>query len=137
MAGNLNYMKSNTSKLGEWIRSGLSDIGKNQVWLAEKIGVQPPHVSRIINGSSEATPDIMSAIADALGKPRIQAYRAAGFLDPQTEEDEWVEEMSHKLKQLSPGLRGVATTVINSLVEGEEMPARRTKSNPKHKSSTP
>lgn len=129
-------MKSNTNRLGEWIRAGLKDANKNQVWLAEKIGVQPPQVSRIISGSSEPTADLLSAIADALGKPRLQAYRAAGFLDPQTEDDEWVEEMSYKLKRLPPNLRSVAATVINSLVEGESTTPRR-KPTPKQKSSTP
>lgn len=113
-------MKSNTNKLGAWIRQCLSDIGKNQVWLAEKIGVQAPQVSRIISGSSEATPDLLSAIADALGKPRIQAYRAAGYLEPLPEFDEWVEEQDSKLRKLSQKTRSFIGKIIDSAVENEE-----------------
>ena len=78
----MNYMIENS--LGAWIRLGLQELGQNQVWLANKIGVQPPQVSRIIGGGSEATPDILAAIADALGKPRIQAFRAAGYIEKVT-----------------------------------------------------
>ena len=124
-------MKSNSSKLGDWIRQGLKDVNRNQVWLAEKIGVQPPQVSRIISGGSEATPDLLSAIADALGKPRAQAYRAAGYLNPEPVADEWVEEMSHKLKLLSPRVRDIASKIINALAEGEPEPNGKTKPKPK------
>lgn len=136
MDGNLYCMKSNTNKLGTWIREGLSELGKNQAWLAEKIGVQAPQVSRIISGASEATPDLLSAIADALGKPRAQAYRAAGYLNQESPDDEWVEEMSFKLNKLSPGLRAVAEKFINSMLEGEENDQRKARPKPKHKAST-
>jgi len=132
--GNLYYMKSNTNKLGTWIREGLNELGKNQAWLADKIGVQAPQVSRIISGASEATPDLLSAIADALGKPRAQAYRAAGYLNQESPKDEWVEEMTYKLNKLSPAMRGVAERFINSMVEGQEADQPKTKT--KQRSST-
>jgi len=120
MAGNLDFVKSNETNLGKWIRLGLKDVNRNQVWLAEKVGVQPPQISRIISGASEATPDLLSSIADALGKPRIHAYRAAGYLDPQPPEDEWAEQTTHKLRKLSPGLRSVADRMIEGLLKEEE-----------------
>lgn len=137
MDGNLNYMKSNANKLGVWIRDGLNELGKNQAWLAEKVGVQPPQISRIISGSSEAPPDLLGAIADALGKPRAQAYRAAGYLNQEAAADEWAEEMTYKLNKLSPGLRAVAERFINSMVEGEEADRQKAKAKPKHKTTTP
>jgi plasmid maintenance system antidote protein VapI len=131
MGVNIYYMKSNVTPIGEWIRKGLKDIGKSQVWLAEKIGVQPPQVSRIISGASETTPDILSAIADALGKPREQVYRVAGYLDKKPQKDEWLEEMTHKLGLVPPALRGVAGKFIDSMVEDEqEAQARGRKPSP-------
>lgn len=100
MTGNLSFMKSNVTTLGEWIRAGLKDAGKNQVWLAEKIGVQPPQVSRIISGVSEPTPDLLSSISDALGKPREQIYRAAGLLPPVAKVDEEMESILHEITKL-------------------------------------
>lgn len=99
MSGNLHYMKSNGNPLGEWIRSALADLGRNQIWLANKVGVQPPQISRIIKGSSETTPDLLGAIADALGRPRVQAYRAAGYLEPQSQDDE-LESIMHEVKKM-------------------------------------
>jgi len=136
MASNICFVKINVNKLGNWIRDGLRDINRNQVWLAEKIGVQAPQVSRIISGSSETTPDLLSAIADALGKPRIQAYRAAGYLQQEPKADEWVEEMNHKLLRLPSNLRGVAGRFIDSMLEGEEKNGR-SKTNPKSKPAKP
>lgn len=128
MSGNLCFMRGNDelTPLGKWIKDALDKSGRNQVWLAGKIGVQPPQVSRIMRGGSEATLDVLSAIADALGKPRIQAYRAAGHLDPIPEADEWVEETSNKIKLVPPALRSLVSSVIDSSIRGEE--AEKTRS---------
>ena len=99
---NLRYMTGNPNKLGEWIRGGLDELGQTQIWLAERIGVQAPQVSRIISGKSEAPPDVLSAIADALGKPRIQAYRAAGYLEKLPRSDEIAEVIIHEMSDLTP-----------------------------------
>lgn len=97
---NINFMTGNASKLGIWIRERLREKGKNQAWLAEKIGIQPPQVSRIISGDSEALPDILNAIADALGKPRSQIYRAAGHIEPITPKDELDESILFHARRL-------------------------------------
>lgn len=88
------------SNLGVWIKDALKGIGRNQTWLAEKIGVQPPQVSKIISGGSEVTPENLIAIADALGKPRIQAFRAAGWIDPIPKANEVVEELTEEVMKL-------------------------------------
>ena len=130
MAGNLCFMKSNPNPLGEWIRNGLMEIGRNQVWLAEKVGVQAPQISRIINGGSETSPELLSAIADALGKPRAQIFRVAGYLEKISEDDEWVEETNYKLKKIPHNLRGVATALIDGLLDGNSQEKRRSKAGP-------
>jgi transcriptional regulator with XRE-family HTH domain len=97
---NIDYMTGNTTVLGQWIRENLKEKGRNQAWLAERISVQPPQVSRIISGESEATTDMLNAIADALGKPRIQIYRAAGHIEPATTQDELDEAILHHARRL-------------------------------------
>lgn len=104
------------NNLGEWIKKCLSDLGKSQAWLASEVGVQPPQISRIISGESEATPDTLNAIADALRKPRIQAYRAAGHFGVLPEDDAWFEEMNHKLSLIPEGQRKVAERLLDALV---------------------
>ncbi|MGB8984141.1 MAG: helix-turn-helix domain-containing protein [Anaerolineales bacterium] len=127
------------NQLGTWIRDSLNDLGRNQAWLAEKIGVQPPQVSRIISGSSEPTPELLGAIADALGKPRVQAYRAAGYLNQEPEPDEWVEEMAFKINRVPSGLRGIVTNFINSLLsdENQKSNTNQRKRRTRHKPPTP
>lgn len=45
----------------------IQDEGRKQAWLAERAGIDPAHLSRIVNGlhPSQAT---ARAIADALGR---------------------------------------------------------------------
>jgi hypothetical protein len=118
MSGNLRYMPNNPVKLGEWIRLGLEDINKSQVWLAEKIGVQPPQVSRIISGRSETSPDILSAIFNTiyltpLGNPNpwsrdiVQKLGAAGRTIPRYHRNGTTRFISTRY---SP-LRGVKDTL--------------------------
>lgn len=109
-------MKNN---FGVWIKESLSELGKTQVWLANEVGLQPPQISRIISGYSEATPEILNRIADALHKPRIQAYRAAGHLPENLDENSWAEDMAQKLAKLDPELQDIATRFIKSLLERE------------------
>jgi transcriptional regulator with XRE-family HTH domain len=125
LTGNLNYMANN---LGEWIKKGLSDLGKNQAWLAIQVGLQPPQISRIISGESEAMPDVLNKIADALHKPRIQAYRAAGHFGDATEEEEWVETMNHKIKLVPTTQRSVAEKLLDALIEEPQPGAKLKKS---------
>lgn len=110
------------NNLGIWIKEGLNKIGKNQVWLADKVGVEPPQISRIISGESEARPELLNKIADALHKPRVQAYRAAGHLSNISEQDEWIEQTSYKLSQLDPARRQIAENLLDALLK-EETPA--------------
>src|SRR5687767_7231595 len=99
--GNINFMTSNTAtSLGIWIKTCLEEVGENQVWLANKIGVTPPQVSRIISGYSVAPPETLGAIADALGKPRIQAYRAAGYIEQVTATERDIEDIIHEVEKL-------------------------------------
>lgn len=119
----MKYINSNicfmVNNIGSWIKQGLADIGKNQAWLAEAVGLQTPQISRIISGSSEATPDVLNRIADALRKPRIEAYRAAGHFSEKTNEDPWVEKMNVKLNGIKdPASRALAERVLESLISG-------------------
>ena len=77
--------------------------------------------------------EMCKAISKAADVPLVTVYRAAGILPPENGSDPWVEEMDHKLRQLSPTLRDVANRFINSLAESEE--AEKRKAKPKTKSA--
>lgn len=125
---NISFMADNRdelSDLGKWIKVGLDGIGKNQAWLAKRIGVQPPQVSRIMRGLSEATPDLLNKIADSLGKPRIQIYRAAGHIETATPQDELDERILHALNSLPIEERRKWARSIEANVEIREYEPRR------------
>lgn len=58
---------------GTPLRRVLEDEGRKQSWLAERIGIDPAQLSRIVNGfhAPEATRD---AIADALGRETSELF---------------------------------------------------------------
>lgn len=115
--------------LGKWIKAALDERRKNQEWLAEQINVKPPQVSRIMRGKSEALPDILDKIADHLGKPRVQIYRAAGHIEPATEKSELDEIILHALSNLPIEERRRWAKRIELDVEFHEIAKReRTKS---------
>jgi len=89
MQGNINFMASNDelTPLGKWIKAALEAKGKNQVWLAKQIGVEPPQVSRIMRGKSEAPAKLLSSIATKLSQKRSEIFRAAGYIESLTPED--------------------------------------------------
>ena len=87
-----------------------------------------------MSGRRKVGSEVARAIADALKLPPEQVFRAAGILPPERDEDPWVDEMTHKLSQLSPGLRSVAERFINSMVEGEEAD-RKAKARPRQRSA--
>lgn len=111
------------NNLGAWIKEGLSSKGQTQAWLAKQVGVQPPQISRIISGESEATPDILNRIADALLLPRAQAYRAAGHLTQVTDDEEWAELMMYKLNKIKKPFRSMAEKMISSIADAEDREA--------------
>jgi transcriptional regulator with XRE-family HTH domain len=117
----------------EWLQKELERKGWNQSDLARAAHLGKGSLSDIISGRRKVGSEVARAIADALKLPPEQVFRAAGILPPE-KEDPWVDEMSHKLGQLSPGLRGVAERFINSMLEGEEA-ERKSKSRTSHKSA--
>jgi transcriptional regulator with XRE-family HTH domain len=127
----------NTSiSFSEWLLATLEEKEWSQARLAKAAQISPASISDILSGRRKIGKDLATAIANALKLPPEQVFRAAGILPPEKDEDPWVEEMSHKLSQMSPGLRTVAERLINSMVEGEEADRRKAKQK-KTKTSTP
>lgn len=89
------------SPLGKWIKAILDEQGKNQAWLATKIHVQPPQVSRIMSGESDTSLSTLNAIADALGKRRSEVYRVAGHFEPITTQDDQAEQILYETHDLT------------------------------------
>jgi transcriptional regulator with XRE-family HTH domain len=66
------------SKLGEQNLS-LRDI-------AQKTGIQPSHLSEVVNGKRNPSAKLLNKLADNLGIPRIELYNAAGLVNLEDDE---------------------------------------------------
>jgi transcriptional regulator with XRE-family HTH domain len=117
----------------EWLLVTMEHKEWSQADLARAAKVSRSAISEVISGKRQVGKGLATSIAHALKLPPEQVFRAAGILPPE-KEDPWVEEMAHKLDQLSPGLRAVAERFINSMVDGEEA-ERKAKSKASHKSA--
>jgi len=61
-------------------------------------------------------------ISRALNLDRSTVFRAAGLLLP-TSDDPWVDEMEHKISQLTGIRRKLAESLLNSLLDEQERDA--------------
>jgi transcriptional regulator with XRE-family HTH domain len=120
----------------DWLNKQMQERDWTQSDMARASGLTRQAIGRYL-GEKTKTPDefALIKIARALKIPPETVYRAAGILPPDPAKDEWVEEMNYKIKLIPSALRGVATSFIDSLVEGSETPKR--KPNQKHKTTTP
>jgi len=85
---------------GSWLAVQLKLQGITQTELAERIGVQPPQVSRIISGQRSPTVDLLISISDALRIPREETFRMAGILPPVPDVDKLVEQIIHETQDM-------------------------------------
>lgn len=120
----------------DWLVVTLEEKGWSQADLARQAEVSPAAISDIISGRRNVGKNTAKAIAKALKLPPEQVFREAGILPKgKDDNDPWAEEMSHKLKLLSPRVRDMAARIINALAEAE--PESNNEPKPKTKSLTP
>jgi transcriptional regulator with XRE-family HTH domain len=126
-------MDNNTS----WLDDLLDEMGWTPADLARASKIDSAVISNIRNGRREIGIETAVALAKATKKKPETILRMAGKLPKSPDTDDWVDDMSHKLTLLSPGLRVVAERFIDSMLEGEEADQRKAKPKPKHKASMP
>lgn len=92
-----------SNDFGEWLREQIKLSGKNQSEFSDLIGIEQPHLSRIINGTRNASNQVLENIAIVLGLPAETVFRQAGILRPKPEIDQKIEDLNHLLRELPPG----------------------------------
>jgi transcriptional regulator with XRE-family HTH domain len=70
---------------GEWLKQQMDTARISQKELAQKSGVTPAQISRIIGGTRGVGTDALTGIARALKLPRELVFEKAGLLPPKTE----------------------------------------------------
>lgn len=120
-----------------WLTEKMRERNWSQSDLARASGLTRQAISYYLSEKSKQPDEFaLQRIAKALKMPPEPVYRAAGLLPASADEDPWVEEMDHKLRQLSPSLRDVAGRFIDSMLQSEEAEAaRKAKAKPKNKSA--
>lgn len=87
---------------GDWLRQKIKESGKTQKEFADIIGIEQPHLSRILSNTRGASNEILIAIAHALKLPPETIFRTAGLLPPVPSDTQYAEEVLFLLNQLSP-----------------------------------
>jgi transcriptional regulator with XRE-family HTH domain len=80
------------TKFGKWLKETLKQKNLRQAELANRIGVQPSHISHLISGDRNATTDIIEKIARALTVPPEEVFRLVIDLSPKNSQSETVKK---------------------------------------------
>lgn len=119
-----------------WLAERRKERGWSQADLARAAHISPQVVSDYEGRKRKYYDEnILQNIARGFKLPIETVYRAAGFLPPKDDVDQWVEETAYKLNLIPPSLRGIVTNLIDSLVKDTEE-SQRVKSKPRQRSST-
>ena len=85
----------------EWLLEEMGRKNMSQQSLAQKSGITPAQVSRVISGQRGLGEKSLTAIAHALNISPITVFRKAGLL-PEGGEQASFEDWQHLLNQLMP-----------------------------------
>ena len=107
------------NNIGERITEGMKRKGLRAADLARRAGLSRATVSNMIHGRREGTPESLSAIADALGIPREELYRDAGYLSKEEKHNEQIERIVYRLKKLDPEHLEMFENMANSMTPND------------------
>lgn len=117
-----------------WLERELDRRGWRPADLAHRAGIPNATLSRVLNGTRRAGPDVGVALARALNADPVVVFRRAGLLPPtvseQAESDPAFREILQLYKGLSPGDRRTALRLFRGLASsagsgGEAADAQR------------
>jgi transcriptional regulator with XRE-family HTH domain len=124
------------NEFSKWLIAEMNRKGWSQADLARHSSLTRQAIANYVAGRIPDNDSLIELARVFKTKPEM-LFRIAQGLPANPDADPWVEEMSHKLTLLSPGLRAMAERLIISMVEGEEADQRKSKNKPKPKTSTP
>lgn len=85
---------------GDWLRAEIKRSGKTQAEFAQSIGIEQPHLSRILSGTRGASADTLKNVAVALGISEQIVFAKAGILTETNPVDQKVKEAAYLLSML-------------------------------------
>jgi transcriptional regulator with XRE-family HTH domain len=104
----------------EWLQAEMDKRGWSQSDLARYADLNRAVINKLLNGKSHPQPTTLEAISRAFKIPIEIAYRAAGLLPANPDNDESIEEAIHVLKQIQNSQRrATAIALLRALIEEE------------------
>lgn len=103
-----------------WLTKTMRDKRVTQTEIADAVGVTRQAVNNWLHDRGIPSNDVIPKLAGYFSVTPDSIHRLVGNLPPVGKSDPWVEEMSHKLKLLSPELRSIAENVIAAIAQSEE-----------------
>jgi len=101
--------------LNQWIENQLQDRNWRPADLARIAGIKDATLSRILNQTRQAGPEVCRAIAKALDADEEDVFRRAGLLSPLPPAVAEEREAMRILRQLPPEFRAVAINLLRAL----------------------
>ena len=106
--------------LGEFIRNQREITRLSMRQLASLARVSNPYLSQIERGLYQPSASVLKAIAEALGMPPEKFYAAAGWFEPEAEEEQSVETAIRTDHRLTSSQKEALIAVYRGFLEEGE-----------------
>jgi transcriptional regulator with XRE-family HTH domain len=108
-------------RFSEWLQSEMDKRGWSQSDCARSADLNRAVINKLLNGKSRPRPSTLVAIARAFKIPIETAYRAAGLLPPNADQDDSTQELMYIFKSIqSPQRKATAIILLKALFTEEE-----------------
>jgi transcriptional regulator with XRE-family HTH domain len=105
----------------EWLQSEMDKRDWSQSDCARAADLNRAVINKLLNGKCKPQPSTLGAISRAFKIPVETAYRAAGLLPPNADQDDTMEQLVHVFKSIqNPQRRSTAIMLLKALVTEEE-----------------
>lgn len=105
----------------DWLLAEMNRRHWSQSDLARSAELNRAVINKLLNGQPTPRPTTLKAIARAFKIPVESVYRVAGLLPDVSENESFLEEALHHIKQIqNPRRKVTALTLIKALIAEEE-----------------
>ena len=101
----------------EWIENQIDSRGWKPADLARASGIRDSSLSKILNETRQAGPDVCRGIARALNLPEEYVFRKAGLLSPRRELDERGDRLLYHFDKLTEEDQELAIDMLEMMAE--------------------
>jgi transcriptional regulator with XRE-family HTH domain len=113
-------------KFNDWLIKEMNKRGWSQSDLARSSDLNRAVINKLLNGQTLPRPTTLEAIARAFKVPVEQVFRMAGILPEIPENESYLEEAIHHIRQIQdPQRKATLLLLIKALFSEEEQERRR------------